>query len=71
MQIQTRSVRGQGKTEEQAADSCHLPVKYGFYFIGVTPWSEKQAEAEQWTQEAAAHVPWAYWIFFFNSFSFN
>ena len=29
-------------------------------------WSEKQAEAEQWTQEAAAHVPWAYGIFFFN-----
>ena len=27
-------------------------------------WSEKQAEAEQWTQAAAAHVPWAYWIFF-------
>lgn len=43
MQIQTHSVGGQGKTEEQTVDSCHLPVKYGFYFIGVTPWSEKQA----------------------------
>ena len=42
MQIQTHRVRGWGKTEA-TADSSHLPVKYGFYFIGVTPWSEKQA----------------------------
>ena len=28
-------------------------------------WAEKQAEAEQWTQAAAAHVSWAHWIFFF------
>ena len=31
-------------------------------------WSEKQAEAEQWTQAAAVHVPWAYWFFFFFFF---
>ena len=28
-------------------------------------WAEKQAEAEQWTQAAAAHVSWAHCIFFF------
>lgn len=43
MQIQTHAVWGQGKAEEAKADSSHLPIKYGFYFIGVKPWPEKQA----------------------------
>lgn len=43
MQIQTHAVRGRGKAEEAKADSSHLPIKYGFYFIRVKPWPEKQA----------------------------
>lgn len=43
MQIQTCAVRGRGTAEEAKADSSHLPIKYGFYFIGVKPRPEKQA----------------------------
>lgn len=42
MQIQTHMC-GVGGRRRQTADSSYIPVKYGFYFIGVTPWSEKQA----------------------------